>query len=167
MMKKFLCSVLVMSSILSCSAPAFAADKSTQTLDLSKFKFEKSANIDDMIKESKKADDLDWHYNREMSDTVVSLHFQQMTVGAVAGVLCAEFGGAAAAYKALAAAIATNAATESTKNVWFKTDYYWTVSDGSSGYAYYIKQVIYSYSDEDCTKYVGKKINYYNSNMTY
>lgn len=98
--------------------------------------------------------------------TVTSTHFQEYTVGAIATLLCGEFGGKAANYLMCGSAIATAYATESSSDVYEDVYYSWAYS-GDDEQPYRIKQFIVYYSDAELTHYITSSTRYYLSNMTY
>jgi hypothetical protein len=171
--KRIICSALAMSLILGSSMPAFAADKSNKKLNTTTSatkvlngKTHKTKEISSPEFTLDRADEPDWHYNSDMYNDWVTTHLSQGAVGAIATLLCGEFGGKAANYLMAASGLSTLFVSENTTDFYETVDYYWTDS-GDAEYPYYVKQVITYYSDPDRTKYVTRTTRYYDSDMPY
>lgn len=107
-----------------------------------------------------------WTENTSMT-WYTNTHFQSLTKALIATTLAAKFGGLSAAYGPIATALYGNAVVTETHNTWQIIRYYYQWTYDPDLPPYYVKQVIYNYSNLDRTDFIGIHTNYYYSHMPY
>jgi len=89
-----------------------------------------------------------------------------LTQAALVTFMASAFGGAAAAWTALAETIYVSSVTTEKVNIYYIIQYYWQFSDDAV-FAYYIRQDTHAYKDSARTEDSGTSSRYYYSTLTY
>lgn len=106
-----------------------------------------------------------WTHNTEM-DNYTNKYFLVLTQAALVTFMSSYFGGAAAAWTALASTIYVGSVTTEKVNIYYIIKYYWQFSDDAV-FAYYIRQDTHAYEDSARTEEFGTSYRYYYSTLTY